>query len=86
MSEEVLQQFQKAMDAVIEALRPVVEAVAEFCRAVNDAFFAEYRARGAIYGDTDAGMLRWLDELHMIVRLRQQADYLEARQQALVIR
>lgn len=75
---------QRAGEIIAEVLRPVVEALMEFCRKAYEAIHAEYVRRGAIYGDTNDGMLRWLEEIVTIGRLRQEAEYLEQRHGMLV--
>lgn len=82
--EEAMRQFaavaQRMTEIIVEALRPAVEAIMEACRKVYAAIQDEYRVRGAIYGDTDRGMLRWFEEICTIARLRREAAYLEQRQ------
>lgn len=75
--------IQELAQALVEALQPLMDAIIDACKKLYDAVYAEYRERGAIYGDTHEGMMRWVEELTTIVRLRQEAEYLEQRHQML---
>jgi len=61
-----------------------VESVLPTLQAFYDAVHAEYMACGAPYGDTQEGMLRWIEERCEIQRLRTEADRLEQRHRDMV--
>lgn len=70
---------QRAGEIIAEALRPVIEAFMETCRELCAWFYDRYTKAGAIYGDTDEGMLRWWQEVLTIARLRREAEIIEWR-------
>lgn len=69
----------EAMEAIAALLQPVVEATMEFCQKIYGAIQTEYRARGAIYGDSHDGMIRWFEELCLVAHLRREAEHIEQR-------
>jgi hypothetical protein len=86
MTNEQIQAFrecgescQRALAVLVEVLRPVMDEITKFVKALYAWMKESYHAAGAIYGDTDEGMQRWFEEVLTIGRLRQQAEYLEQR-------
>lgn len=76
--------MQKVIDGVAEAcqiildiLQPVAERFIALGQEIYDTLYAAYVADGAIYGETQEGMLRWLEESREIARLRSEAQRLE---------
>jgi hypothetical protein len=69
---------------VVEALRPLVEAVAEVVRQVYQWTVDRYNEAGAPYGDTYGGMIQWWHKLLEAERLRRQTDMVLERQRFLV--
>jgi hypothetical protein len=55
-------------------MRPAMEAFAEAAKGMYAAVYGEYVAHGAIYGETDEGFLRWLEEIGEINRLEAKAQ------------
>lgn len=74
---------QVALNAIVDALRPLMDAVAEAARTVYVWMRERYHEASAPYGDTDDGMLRWLRELLDVERLRREAQVILDRQQFL---
>lgn len=67
----------KTFAAVAEALKPTMDAVLKAAETISAALWQAYRDEGAIYGDTQEGLQRWMDEQMKINRLRAEADRLE---------
>ncbi|MCA9872174.1 MAG: hypothetical protein KC441_00905 [Anaerolineales bacterium] len=63
-------------EAFVVAFRPVMEKFAEKARELHAIVYQEYVAQGAIYGETDEGFARWLEELAEINRLEAEAQRL----------
>ena len=51
--------------------------LAAFMEGLQTAMWAEYRAAGAIYGESEDGMRRWMEEMAEARRLREQAEAIE---------
>lgn len=75
---------QKVVDGVAEAgqiildiLRPVAERFVAMGQEIYDTMYESYLSQGAIYGETEEGMLRWMEELNEIARLRSEAQRME---------
>lgn len=66
-------------DAVVEVLTPFMAKVYEFGTVLLEAHRNAYREAGMPYGDTDGGMMRWIDEQGQRHAAQVNADY-EARQ------
>lgn len=75
MDAEQLNRIAKAMQAANEQLLKMAEHAMKAAYALYEAVRAEYRAQGAPHGDTDEGMMRWLDELSAVTAARNQAEY-----------
>lgn len=78
--------MQKVIDGVAEAgqiildiLRPVGDRFVAMGQEIYDSMYNLYVSQGAIYGETQEGMLRWLEEINEIARLRSEAQYMEDR-------
>lgn len=65
---------------ILDILQPVAERFVQMGQEIYDTLYAAYVADGAIYGETQDGMLRWMEERNQIARLRSEADYIEQRQ------
>ena len=63
-----------------QALTPAIESTLVIVERIGDALHTAYVEDGAIYGDTQEGLQRWLRECTEINRLRMQADRLEQHQ------
>lgn len=77
---EGLKAFWAGIQANLEASMQVTLA---FARQVNDALYDEYMAHGAIYGESQEGMLRWLEEVGEYKRLEAEAEQIRLRHQML---
>lgn len=64
---------------LVDTFRPVAERFIAMGQEIYDSMYALYVADGAIYGETQEGMLRWMEELNEIARLRSEAQYMEDR-------
>lgn len=62
---------------LIAAIRPIAKSVIETGQRIYDTMYAAYIADGAIYGESQEGMLRWMEELREIARLCSEAQRLE---------
>ena len=69
--------------AITEAMRPAMEAFTEAVKGMYTAVYGEYVARGAIYGETDEGFARWLEEIGEINRLETKARRLRQQHEDL---
>ena len=78
--DQVMDQLSKAVAHLAEMLQPWREQIATCAQFFMDAVRETYRADGAVYGDTDDGMMRWVREQAEIARLRREAEYLVQRQ------
>jgi hypothetical protein len=54
-----------------------MHSMAEIITKVAETVHTAYIEDGAIYGDTHAGLMRWIEEKGKIARLRAEADELE---------
>lgn len=79
--ENLIKPLVQALQTLAEALQPVFKEVCTVIQAVNDALYAAYLKDGAIYGETQEGMLRWMKERGEIERLKMEAERLEQRQE-----
>jgi len=69
--ERLRQRITQAAVEYAEAMRPIWDRVKVFSQSFMDAVKEEYRASGAIYGDTDEGMMRWARERALAYRLEE---------------
>ena len=83
IKEQIIQPMVQAFQAIAEALQPVFKDVLTVLQTLNDAVYAAYLEDGAIYGETQDGMLRWLREQDEIARLRMQAERIVQHQEAI---
>jgi hypothetical protein len=85
MDEAELERVRRAFTEYGELLRgtvtPEVERVVAQIQQVVDALRSAYRTAGAIYGDTDDGMLRWLNELGEVARCKARIEELRQHQE-----
>lgn len=58
----------------------VVISMRQLALTVVNPFREAYRLAGAPYGDTDAGLDRWMDELRAGLREKAEADYQRLRE------
>ncbi len=79
----VVEPIEKLAPAIVEALRPAMEAFAEAAKGMYAAVYSEYVACGAIYGETDEGFLRWLEEIGEVSRLENAAQRIRQRHEDL---
>lgn len=63
-----------------EYIQEIAADVLRAGQAIYDALYSAYLEDGAIYGETQDGMLRWINERNQIARLRCEADDIEHRQ------
>lgn len=64
---------QKIIDGMVEFHGDLIATG----QRIYDTMYAAYIADGAIYGESQEGMLRWMEELREIARLRSEAQRLE---------
>lgn len=62
---------------ILDILRPVGDRIIAMGQEVIDTMYAAYVADGAIYGETQEGMMRWMEEMNEIARLRSKAQRIE---------
>lgn len=65
---------------IVSALQSQYATVATAVASMHAVIYDAYIADGAIYGETDEGMLRWISEINEIARLRAEAEYIVNRQ------
>lgn len=74
--EAALQEAVTALDALAPLLAQSIAAMQHTVALLQQAYWDV----GAPYGDTDAGFTQWLEDLGQIVRLHQQIQAIETRQ------
>lgn len=67
----------EAGQIILDILQPVADRFIAMGQEIMDTMYAAYVADGAIYGETQEGMLRWMEELNEIARLRSEAQRME---------
>ena len=69
-----IQEIANAFSSLCEALSLVFVEVTKTVQKLYDTFYALYLERGAIYGETHDGMMRWYDALHAIEGSAEEAE------------
>ena len=70
----IAQAFQQAAMAFQEALAPAMQHMLTFLQQLHAAGWQAYRNAGMPYGETEAGMQRWLEEDMQARRLAADAE------------
>lgn len=78
-AQKVIDGVAEAGQVILDILRPVAERFVAMGQEIYDTMYAAYVADGAIYGETQEGMLRWMEEMNEIARLRSEAQRMEDR-------
>ena len=73
-----MESFTHAVYQLAEQLMPVVQQM-------YDALHDKYLEAGAPYGDTQDGLLRWMDELSEIRHMEMRIEEITSQQQALAL-
>jgi hypothetical protein len=85
MEEAELERVRRAFTEYGQLLRgtvtPEIERIVALIQQVVDSLRSAYLAAGATYGDTDDGMLRWLNELGELARCRARIEELRQQQE-----
>ena len=74
---KILGDCQAACDAMQPALSEMARAVQAFWMTLYERVWNCYRAAGMPYGESDEGMLRWLQDRRRIEALRLEAERIE---------
>lgn len=61
--------------AMARAMKPAIAAAAEFGRKFHAAMWTAYRADGMPYGETEEGLMRWVEEQGQKNRARAEAEH-----------
>lgn len=67
----VVAAFQQLAEALVEAVRPVIEAVAKLAAELHAAVWRAYRADGMPYGESEEGLHLWIEMLGRAYRARE---------------
>jgi hypothetical protein len=78
-------QLEEAMNTFARSLQPVMRSMVEIITKVAETVHTAYIEDGAIYGDTETGLMRWIEEKRKIARLRTEADELEQYHEGLKV-
>jgi hypothetical protein len=71
------QSVQDIFQTIGEQIQPVFSQIAEVFQTIHQAIWTAYLEDGAIYGENNEGMWRWLRERKEIESLREKADRME---------
>lgn len=80
---KVVEPIMEFAEGITKAMLPAMEAFAEAAKGIYTAVYGEYVACGAIYGETDEGFIRWLEEIGEINRLETKAQRLRQQHEDL---
>lgn len=88
-SESDVERLKRAGIAMAEALRPAMEtmsgAIVRVGETIERLFERAYAEAGKPYGESREAMMRWVEEVGRIARLRAEADELEAWHRGLAL-
>ena len=70
-------------DSFASVARQIVDLTVPAMKQFIDALYAKYLEAGAPYGETQAGMLRWMDELAQVRRMEMEIERIISQHQGL---
>src|SRR5436309_1264092 len=74
---DIAEALQRAMTSIVEVMQPIMQTVVTLWGNIYSTLHNTYLEQGAIYGDSEEGMMRWLKECGEAARHRMEAERIE---------